>query len=1605
MLELVLRQSADALEVTFGEYQAMVPWADVAPTATTGQRLYDDAVAYGKTLFEQVFPDESLRTALTSLRANERLLLVIDDPLVAAIPWEYLRDIEGRLLASRLTLVRAVSEAHHHDALDFTRPLHLVALPVSPIDDPRLLDTEGEWEHVVSAVSFQGKALTLTRVRPPTLERLERTLTAERMTLVHFMGHSDSRDGKGLLAFEDARGRSHLIEAADFAETLAATNIVLVMLNSCRSALAWDWTSFGNIARGLVREGIPYALGMQFVLPDDAALALSQAFYDFLLQGRSIEEAVRRTRRALEHDTTLRKTAWLVGIPVLYTSLREQPAGPLQLADGQPTIQPDPERIRKTRDLTALPQATHFVGRNAEISQTLDALLAYSPADFVVLHGLGGIGKTSLAHAVTERISYAYEDRVLALSFETFARLDESSQRSINEQFAERFYNRLARYYELDPAQFSATIDLQQAILQARRHTRSLLVLDNIETLIDALKQDHPMVKALATFVSRLKEGQGSILLTSRMMLPADWGTASTIEVPGLQDAAGSDLFLALLAQDRQHLAQRAARIALSHRVQGHPLSIQLLAGRFSETTIDLATFLTNIEAELAAAKQATPTSLEDPERQKTLYACMDYSVNRLAPEQRMVLDAVSLFQAPFQSEYVAYALNDEEQTPVHLQNLLRLGLLTMEIRTFKEGELLLLDMHPMLRWYIQQQLSGREPALLERYGQVYEHLARQAYQNDGGYDQSARMRYLVRQSLPDFEAALQYLLSAEKSSLAYHLAYPYHRLGQNRQALALYQQALKIDQELGDVRGVSATQNAMAHVLRQLGKPQEALDLYEQALHTAQEIGEVRGVSATQQSMAHVLRQLGKPQEALDLYEQALHTAQEIGEVRGVSATQQSMANVLSELGKPQEALDLYEQALHTAQEIGEVRGVSTTQYAMANVLSELGKPQEALDLYEQALRTYQELGDVRGEALTQNAMANVLRELGKPQEALDLYEQALHTAQEIGEVREVATTQQSMAVLLSELGKPQEALDLYEQALRTYQELGDVRSVAVTQNAMANVLRQLGKPQEALDLYEQALRTKQELGDVRSVAVTQHAMAGMLSELGKPQEALDLYEQALRTYQELGDVRSVAATQQSMANVLRQLGKPQEALDLYEQALHTAQEIGEVRGVALTQATYSQLLLQQGEPQRALRMLWESFNSLRQSGFSHDAQSVQSLLIALKERDLGLEQFTKLWAEVITEPQPAWLTSIQARSSSRQAHISSDQLKTIVANTITVMTTMPEKQAEWHETLEEVLKQAQEANGVQETEFFVALLALLDGKAPSLPEDKPYANALNEIQAGIATGVSQSNGSAVSASDEVMQAIRDFVSAEDWDAKQAVVEAQQALLFQPEVETLFEQNIAGARARGEERAISILEQHLTLLRACQTSGLAEAFEQLAAAQAEHLPFDEEVISRSIVALMGSPQEKKAHGQYLTEQLTQTTDEQLKALLETIQLALFTHDLSQLGRDLQGVYRQAWETITVTVEAGGVDPDTFNILVSNTLAVLGPAASQRSEWRSTLTEMRNHTTMKGERNMGALLDNIIGLLDAEGNPAGLGQNLQGIYAQTWHALVQQLPS
>lgn len=90
-------------------------------------------------------------------------------------------------------------------------------------------------------------------------------------------------------------------------------------------------------------------------------------------------------------------------------------------------------------------------------------------------------------------------------------------------------------------------------------------------------------------------------------------------------------------------------------------------------------------------------------------------------------------------------------------------------------------------------------------------------------------------------------------------------------------------------------------------------------------------------------------------------------------------------------------------------------------------------------------------------------------------------------------------------------------------------------------------------------------------------------------------------------------------------------------------------------------------------------------------------------------------------------------------------------------------------------------------------------------------------------------------------------------------------------------------------------------------------------------------------------------------------------------------------------------------VELGGVDPGLFERIVQNTLEVLGSAAEKRSEWREVFTKIRRQGEEGDAQDLVALLDAVIGLLDAGGNPAGLGTNLKGVYARTWQKIVEHL--
>jgi hypothetical protein len=434
-------------------------------------------------------------------------------------------------------------------------------------------------------------------------------------------------------------------------------------------------------------------------------------------------------------------------------------------------------------------------------------------------------------------------------------------------------------------------------------------------------------------------------------------------------------------------------------------------------------------------------------------------------------------------------------------------------------------------------------------------------------------------------------------------------------------------------------------------------------------------------------------------------------------------------------------------------------------------------------------------------------------------------------------------------------------------------------------------------------------------------------------------------------------------------------------------------------------------GETQRALLLAWEAYTSLSTHGYVHDSEQMQHLLLSIKWESLGAPTFDEIWEKTLPDPQPDWLLQVRAQTPRPDFSPVIMQAVRDFVNAddwqATQMVVQDQQSILFQPVVEQLFASniAQARTDGQDRIAQVLELHLDLLRACQLQGiEQAFRQLLASRPEARESDTSAGSAAAVSASANVMPIINAFVNARDWPATRTVVEAQQETLFRAEVEDIFAQNIARAHSEGESRWAALLEQHLELLRACKTTSIALAFAQLHSQEQAALPCDEDLPAKSIAALLGTPQEKMAHLHYLTEQASSTTDEQLKALLQTIQLALFASDLSQLGRDLQGTYAQIWQTITATVEAGGTDPRLFELLATNTRAVLGPASHQLSEWRTTLATTLNQATVQGDRNLAALVHTLIGLLDAAGNPAGLGENLQGIYARTWQKIIEQAP-
>ncbi len=256
----------------------------------------------------------------------------------------------------------------------------------------------------------------------------------------------------------------------------------------------------------------------------------------------------------------------------------------------------------------------------------------------------------------------------------------------------------------------------------------------------------------------------------------------------------------------------------------------------------------------------------------------------------------------------------------------------------------------------------------------------------------------------------------------------------------------------------------------------------------------------------------------------------------------------------------------------------------------------------------------------------------------------------------------------------------------------------------------------------------------------------------------------------------------------------------------------------------------------------------------------------------------------------------------------IEAEQLEVIVINTVAVLTSMPEKKAEWREVIAGAWQRAEHYGAEEEHVFLSVLLAHIDGApVPELPPESPYREALARVEAGLASGGVE----APPLPPEVLQALNALLTSETWADARRVLEEQQAVLLQPLVEETLDQLAERAVNDGKPELAENFALHRDLLRAAREEGIPQAFAALGLADDPYA----DLAARAAAGLGGGPAERMALAQYVAARLPAVEDPAERSLLETIQMAVFSKHPAQVKHKLEGKPAQVWEEIVQKIE------------------------------------------------------------------------------------------
>jgi tetratricopeptide (TPR) repeat protein len=990
---------------------------------------------------------------------------------LAGLPWETMQDSKGFLVNRCIVPVRVVGgfrgKNPHPEVSQYRLQTLFMATEPEGVE-PRL-DFEGEESRILAAT--QDLAIELRVEESGCLSELTnlwRRFPADYFHVFHLTGHASIRDNAPYFVTESPTGDRVDATVEDFDRVFQLRYPRLMFLSGCRTGQSINGGAVPSLAASLVEKGAAAVLGWARPVSDTGATQAATELYRSLAQGLTIAEALSLTYQALIRDGV---KDWC--LLRLYT--RVDAWGALVLPPGDAIVQQRQEsklRFLDRRNLIRVAGADEFVGRRRYLQRGLRALKSSQNLG-IWLHGIGGVGKSTIACRLLDRLG-AYQSVVCYRDFDETVLLNLLSRECESSRGHEILNGNLPLPQKL--SQF-----LKQGLNAPEQ--RYLFILDDFEANLEergdgAWGLKTSVVEPLTALLTAIDRSQlpHRVMITSRydVNLPEFNSRLARFQVDRLDRSDVAKKYQRLKAFQTGSTVDRDLQIQAKSIADGYPRLLEWLDKVLQDDRTDSA-------AILAAMAGKQREFLEDILAEKLLA--------QQEPDLRAILTRGLIFELPVPLVVLQAICEGIGDFNRHLERARSVGLLEVSLNgavrvprvlglavAENGAELAAIGVKVLYREWIEPSESSSEEQGIELH-----RLALWAGDGEIAVKMAKGLSdlWLLTSRYREALTLCQNTLALQRSpSIIYHLSRIYYILGDWEESLQLAQQSLTIYQEIGNRQGESTSLHQIAMICSSQGELTTALQCCLDSLAIKREVGDLQGEAASLHQIAMIYSYQGNLTAALQFCHDSLAIEQVIDYPQGKAASLHQIAMISLNQGKWTEALKFCHDSLTIKHEIGDRQGEAASLHQIATIYTDQGELTEALKFCHGSLIIHREIGDRRGEAISLHQIAVIYTSQGDLTAALQFCRDSLPILKELGDLQGEASVLSQIALIYTKKGDWATALQFCQDALVMVCRLGDLQGEAGLLSLMAGLAGKQGDNAQREKLYLAAARIYEEIG-----------------------------------------------------------------------------------------------------------------------------------------------------------------------------------------------------------------------------------------------------------------------------------------------------------------------------------------------------------------------------------------------------------------------------------------------------------------------------------------------------------------------------------------------